>query len=115
MLLLCFYLFLAAQSFSLIFSVSAVLPSDILVIYSLCYSLSSLLITQFANRAFTMYLVKLSQQQIDTVECPGKAGCFKEERKWVGSPCRINMFYFNHFHLPVCSSSGWNLNKDLFS
>lgn len=90
----------------MIVPMSAVLSSDILVIYSLHFSLSCLLITQFANCAFTMYLMKLSQQQIDTVECPGKVGCLKEERKWLGSRCRINIFYFNLFHLPECSSSG---------
>ena len=76
------------------------------------FLLASLLIPQFANCVFTMYLMKLSWHQIDVVECPGKVGYFKEERKWVGSRCRINMFYFNHF---LHSFYGRNLNTNLFS
>lgn len=61
----------------------------------------------FANSAFTVYLMKLSWPQIDIVECLGKFGCFKEDRKCVRSRCRIDKFYFNHFHFPVCSFRSW--------
>jgi len=87
------------------------LHSFILDIYSLYFSPSK----TFDFSVCKLDLYCASKEILMTLTgYPGKAGCLKEERKWVGSKCRTNMFYFNPLPLTSVQFLHLNLKRNLF-